>query len=103
MLRSVDVARRTVPDSVRFGSEEVFAEGLTRNASAFARFFDALGFCHGQVLNFSNVARDCGVDAKTPLGERDHRVTPVVSRPAGTSDSSPGLPRHRARRSPATS
>ena len=45
--------------------EEVFAEGLTRNAAAFARFFDALGFCHGQVLNFSNVARDCGVDAKT--------------------------------------
>ena len=45
--------------------EEVFAEGLIRNASAFARFFDALGFCHGQVLNFSNVARDCGVDAKT--------------------------------------
>ena len=45
--------------------EEVFAEGLTRNASAFARFFDALGFCHGEVLNFSNVARDCGVDAKT--------------------------------------
>ena len=45
--------------------EEVFAEGLTRNAPAFARFFDALGFCHGQVLNFSSVARDCGVDAKT--------------------------------------
>ena len=45
--------------------EEVFAEGLTRNAAAFARFFDALGFSHGQVLNFSNIARDCGVDAKT--------------------------------------
>ncbi len=45
--------------------EEVFDEGLTRNVAAFARFFDALGFCHGQVLNFSNVARDCGVDAKT--------------------------------------
>ena len=45
--------------------EEVFNEGLTRNAPAFARFFDALGFCHGQVLNFSNIARDCGVDAKT--------------------------------------
>ena len=45
--------------------EEVFDEGLTRNAPAFARFFDALGFCHGQMLNFSNVARDCGVDAKT--------------------------------------
>ena len=46
-------------------TEEVFAEGLTRNAAAFARFFDALGFCHGQVLNFASVARDCGVDAKT--------------------------------------
>ncbi len=45
--------------------EEVFAEGLTRNTGAFARFFDALGFCHGAVLNFSNIARDCGVDAKT--------------------------------------
>lgn len=45
--------------------EEVFAEGLTRNAPAFARFFDALSFCHGELLNYSNVARDCGVDAKT--------------------------------------
>ena len=45
--------------------EEVFDEGLTRNVAAFARFFDALGFCHGEVLNFSGVARDCGVDSKT--------------------------------------
>ena len=45
--------------------EEVFDEGLTRNVAAFARFFDALGFCHGEVLNFSAVARDCGVDSKT--------------------------------------
>ncbi len=45
--------------------EEIFDEGLTRNAAAFARFFDALGFCHGEVLNFSGVARDCGVDSKT--------------------------------------
>ena len=45
--------------------EEVFAEGLTRNVSAFARFFDALGFSHGEMLNFSSLARDCGVDSKT--------------------------------------
>ena len=45
--------------------EEVFDEGLTRNVAAFARFFDALAFCHGEVLNFSGVARDCGVDSKT--------------------------------------
>ena len=45
--------------------EEVFDEGLTRNAGAFSRFFDALSFCHGELVNFSNVARDCGVTSKT--------------------------------------
>ena len=45
--------------------EEVFAEGLTRNAPAFGRFFDALSFSHGELVNYANIARDCGVDAKT--------------------------------------
>ena len=45
--------------------EEVFDEGLTRNAAAFARFFDALAFSHGELLNFSSIARDCAVDSKT--------------------------------------
>ena len=45
--------------------EEVFDEGLTRNAPAFSRFFEALAFCHGEELNYSNVARDCGVSSKT--------------------------------------
>ena len=45
--------------------EEVFAEGLTRNIPAFSRFFDAMGYAHGELINYSNIARDCGVDAKT--------------------------------------
>ena len=45
--------------------EEVFAEGLIRNIGAFSRFFDALGFSHGNLLNFSSISRDCGVDPKT--------------------------------------
>jgi uncharacterized protein len=45
--------------------EEVFAEGLTRNVAAFSRFFDAVGYSHGELINYSNIARDCGVDAKT--------------------------------------
>ncbi len=45
--------------------EEVFAEGLTRNIPAFSRFFDAMGYSHGELTNYSNIARDCGVDAKT--------------------------------------
>ncbi|MYI64410.1 MAG: ATP-binding protein, partial [Gemmatimonadetes bacterium] len=45
--------------------EEVFEEGLTRNAPGFARFFDALSFCHGRMVNHSDVARECGVTSKT--------------------------------------
>ncbi len=45
--------------------EEIFAEGLTRNVPGFARFFDAVGFSHGELVNYANIARDCGVDAKT--------------------------------------
>jgi predicted AAA+ superfamily ATPase len=45
--------------------EEVFDEGLTRNVPAFSRFFDAMGYSHGELTNYANIARDCGVDAKT--------------------------------------
>lgn len=45
--------------------EEIFAEGLTRNIPAFSRFFDAIGYSHGELINYSNIARDCGVDSKT--------------------------------------
>lgn len=45
--------------------EEVFAEGLSRNIPAFSRFFDAMGYSHGELINYSNIARDCGVDSKT--------------------------------------
>jgi uncharacterized protein len=45
--------------------EEVFAEGLTRNIPAFSRFFEAMGYSHGELTNFSNIARECGVDSKT--------------------------------------
>jgi len=45
--------------------EEIFAEGLTRNIPAFSRFFDAMGYSHGELTNFSDIARDCAVDSKT--------------------------------------
>ena len=58
--------RRTLAGYVDdYLKEEVFDEGLTRNVAGFSRFFDALSFCHGELLNYSNVARDCGVDSKT--------------------------------------
>jgi predicted AAA+ superfamily ATPase len=45
--------------------EEVFAEGLARNIPGFARFFDAMGYSHGELLNFANIGRDAGIEGKT--------------------------------------
>lgn len=58
--------RRSLDAYVRdYLKEEVFAEGLTRNIPAFARFFEAVGYSHGELTNFAAIARDCGIDAKT--------------------------------------
>ena len=48
--------------------EEVFNEGLTRNIPAFSRFFDAIGYSHGEMTNYLNIARECAVDSKTVKG-----------------------------------
>lgn len=46
-------------------TEEIQAEGLVRNLPGFARLIDLAGFCNGQCLNYTNIARDCAIDAKT--------------------------------------
>ncbi|MFA7360386.1 MAG: AAA family ATPase [Candidatus Kapaibacterium sp.] len=45
--------------------EEVFDEGLTRNIPAFSRFFDSIGYSLGELTNYANIARECGVNEKT--------------------------------------
>lgn len=45
--------------------EEIKSEGLVRNLPAFANFLDSLAFSNGELINYSNIARDCGVDSKT--------------------------------------
>ena len=44
--------------------EEVMQEGLTRNLSAFARFLEATTFSQGQLLNITEVARECQIKRK---------------------------------------
>lgn len=44
---------------------EIQAEGLVRNLPAFARFIDCLRFSHGEMINYTNIAREAGVDQKT--------------------------------------
>ena len=51
--------------------QEVQAEGLTRNLSAFARFLEAMSFSHGAVLNASAVARECAIERRTVVNYID--------------------------------
>jgi len=44
---------------------EIQSEGLVRNLSAFVRFTDAIRFSHAEMLNYSNIAREAHIDAKT--------------------------------------
>ena len=48
--------------------EEVQQEALTRNIPSFARFLELAAFENGNILNFSNLSREVGVDAKTLKG-----------------------------------
>ena len=45
--------------------EEIFSESLTRNLPAFAKFLESCALSHGQLINYSNIARDCRVASKT--------------------------------------
>lgn len=45
--------------------EEIFAESLTRNLAAFADFMQAAALADGQLVNYTTIARDCGVSAYT--------------------------------------
>jgi len=44
---------------------EIKAEALVRNLKAFHQFLNMLAFTHGELITYSNIARDCGVDSKT--------------------------------------
>lgn len=45
--------------------EEIKAEGLVRNIGPFARFLDIASANDGEIVNFSNIARECQVSVKT--------------------------------------
>jgi predicted AAA+ superfamily ATPase len=45
--------------------EEVAAEGLVRNIGPFSNFLDIAAANDGEIVNFSNMARECAVSVKT--------------------------------------
>ena len=46
-------------------NKEIAYEPESTTKNGFARFMDLIGFTNGQMLNFANIARDIGLDAKT--------------------------------------
>jgi len=45
--------------------EEIQMEALTRNLSVFSKFLYSAALTNGMLLNYSNIARECGVSVKT--------------------------------------
>ncbi len=45
--------------------EEIASEALTRNIPAFSRFLEVAALTNGEILNYTNIARECGVSSPT--------------------------------------
>jgi len=45
--------------------EEIVSEAATRNIPAFSRFLEVAAISNGEILNYSNIARECGVSNPT--------------------------------------
>lgn len=45
--------------------EEIAAEALVRKLSSFNRFMEIAALTDGEMVNYNNIAQDCGIDSKT--------------------------------------
>lgn len=45
--------------------QEIKAEALTRNLNIFSRFMEVAALSNGEVINYNNIASECGVSAPT--------------------------------------
>jgi predicted AAA+ superfamily ATPase len=45
--------------------EEIVAEAKIRDVGVFSNFLDAVAFSNGEMVNYTNIAQDCGVSAIT--------------------------------------
>lgn len=63
-----DHYERTIRSYVNdYLKEEIRDEGLTRNLRSFSQFLEIAAISNSQMINYSNIARDCGVDTKTVI------------------------------------
>jgi len=45
--------------------DEIMTEAKIRNMSSFSRFLEMAAFSNGEIINYTNIAADCGVSAPT--------------------------------------
>ena len=45
--------------------DEIMAEAKIRNIASFSRFLEVAAFSNGEIVNYTNIASDCGVSAPT--------------------------------------
>jgi uncharacterized protein len=45
--------------------DEIISEARIRNITSFSRFLEAAAFSNGEIVNYTNVAADCGVSSPT--------------------------------------
>ena len=45
--------------------DEIISEARIRNISSFSRFLETAAFSNGEIVNYSNIAAECGVSAPT--------------------------------------
>jgi predicted AAA+ superfamily ATPase len=60
--------------------EEVAAEGFVRSLPAFSDFLDAAALSDGDPVNFSNIARECGVSGPTAKAYFDILTDTLLAR-----------------------
>lgn len=51
--------------------EEIKQEALVRNLNAFQRFLEIAALTDGEMVNYNNIAQECGVSANTVVGYFD--------------------------------
>ena len=66
--QSPSYARRLDAYVAVYLKEEVMAEGLARSLPVFSDFLEAAALSDGEIVNFRNIARECGVSGPTIKG-----------------------------------
>lgn len=62
---SVNIRKSLTAYVQNYLTEEIKAEGLVRNLVAFSKFLKVAAHSNAEMLNYTNIAQDCGISSKT--------------------------------------